>query len=119
MSRSLTASDRSALTRLASSLPPGSAERKTILAGLSREAFTAPPPSMIPAFDLARELRPGTIFTHLESHDLVALKNGFALREGLDYRIFTAHYSGGKYSFYQEIKLNNFDKESLAALLKL
>ena len=34
MSRSLTASDRSSLIRLASSLPVGSAERKAILAGL-------------------------------------------------------------------------------------
>ena len=34
MSRSLTASDRSNLIRLASSLPVGSAERKAILAGL-------------------------------------------------------------------------------------
>jgi len=35
-SRTLTASDRSSLIRLASSLPPGSAERKVILAGLRR-----------------------------------------------------------------------------------
>jgi hypothetical protein len=35
MSRSLTASDRSSLIRLASSLPAGSAERKAILAGLA------------------------------------------------------------------------------------
>lgn len=34
MSRSLTASDRASLIRLASSLPAGSAERKAILAGL-------------------------------------------------------------------------------------
>ena len=34
MSRSLTASDRSSLIRLASSLPKGSPERKAILAGL-------------------------------------------------------------------------------------
>jgi len=34
MSRTLTAQDRSALIRLASDLPPGSAERKAILAGL-------------------------------------------------------------------------------------
>jgi len=36
MSRTLTASDRSALIRLASSLPAGSPERKAILAGLSK-----------------------------------------------------------------------------------
>lgn len=36
MSRSLTASDRSALIRLASSLPANSPERKAILAGLSK-----------------------------------------------------------------------------------
>jgi hypothetical protein len=35
MSRFLTASDRSSLIRLASSLPAGSAERKAILAGLA------------------------------------------------------------------------------------
>ena len=38
MSRSLTASDRSSLIRLASSLPAGSAERKAILAGLHLQA---------------------------------------------------------------------------------
>ena len=37
-SRTLTASDRSALIRLASELPKGSTERKTILAGLSKKA---------------------------------------------------------------------------------
>lgn len=40
MSRSLTASDRSILIRLASSLPAGSAERKAILAGLSKNSAT-------------------------------------------------------------------------------
>jgi hypothetical protein len=38
MSRNLTASDRSSLIRLASTLPVGSAERKAILAGLRRSA---------------------------------------------------------------------------------
>ena len=36
MSRNLTASDRSALIRLASTLPVGSTERKAILAGLAK-----------------------------------------------------------------------------------
>jgi len=40
MSRTLTAADRSALIRLASTLPAGSAERKAILAGLSKSAAT-------------------------------------------------------------------------------
>jgi len=39
MSRTLTAADRSALIRLASTLPAGSPERKAILAGLSKSAF--------------------------------------------------------------------------------
>ena len=43
MSRTLTAADRSALIRLASTLPVGSAERKAILAGLSKQA-EAPAP---------------------------------------------------------------------------
>ena len=38
MSRTLTAQDRSALIRLASDLPEGSAERKAILAGLKKSA---------------------------------------------------------------------------------
>ena len=38
MSRTLTASDRSALIRLASALPAGSPERKAILAGLEKSA---------------------------------------------------------------------------------
>jgi hypothetical protein len=38
MSRSLTASDRSALIRLASTMPAGSVERRAILAGLSKTA---------------------------------------------------------------------------------
>ena len=37
MSRSLSASDRSALIRMASTLPKGSPERKAILAGLRTE----------------------------------------------------------------------------------
>ena len=40
MSRSLTAQDRASLIRLASSLPAGSAERKAILAGLSKSSAT-------------------------------------------------------------------------------
>jgi hypothetical protein len=39
MSRSLTASDRSALIRLASGMPKGSPERRAILAGLERVAL--------------------------------------------------------------------------------
>lgn len=40
MSRTLTASDRSSLIRLASAMPAGSAERKAILAGLSRLSWS-------------------------------------------------------------------------------
>jgi len=40
MSRVLTAADRSALIRLASTLPAGSAERRAILAGLSRVSMS-------------------------------------------------------------------------------
>lgn len=43
MSRALTASDRSNLIRLASSLPAGSAERKAILAGLSKTSSLLTP----------------------------------------------------------------------------
>ena len=43
MSRTLTAADRSALIRLASTMPVGSPERKAILAGLSKKA-EAPAP---------------------------------------------------------------------------
>jgi len=39
MAKTLTASDRTALIRLASSLPAGSHERRAILAGLSKSAF--------------------------------------------------------------------------------
>jgi len=41
MSRTRTASDRSALIRLASTLPAGSDERRAILAGLSKSSFGA------------------------------------------------------------------------------
>lgn len=41
MNRTLTAADRSALIRLASTLPEGSVERRAILAGLSKSALTA------------------------------------------------------------------------------
>jgi hypothetical protein len=40
-SRTLTASDRSALIRLASTMPVGSTDRRAILAGLSKSALTA------------------------------------------------------------------------------
>ena len=40
MSRSLTAADRSALIRLASTLPSGSEERRALLAGLKKSAAT-------------------------------------------------------------------------------
>ncbi len=43
MSRNLTASDRSSLIRLASSLPAGSAERKAILAGLTKTSSLLTP----------------------------------------------------------------------------
>ena len=43
MSRSLTAADRSALIRLASTMPVGSEERKTILAGLLKESRVRQP----------------------------------------------------------------------------
>ena len=39
MSRSLTAQDRSALIRLASDLPKGSPERRSVLAGLQKDSF--------------------------------------------------------------------------------
>ena len=42
MSRTLTAADRSALIRLASTLPAGSEERRAILAGLSKQANAWP-----------------------------------------------------------------------------
>jgi hypothetical protein len=42
MSRTLTAADRSALIRLASTLPAGSPERKAILAGLGKKANAGP-----------------------------------------------------------------------------
>ena len=42
MSRTLTAADRSALIRLASTMPAGSEERKAILAGLSKKANAFP-----------------------------------------------------------------------------
>lgn len=41
MSRTLTAADRSALIRLASTMEKGSPERKAILAGLSKSAVSA------------------------------------------------------------------------------
>jgi hypothetical protein len=43
MSRTITAADRSALIRLASTMEPGSPERKAILAGLSKVASKLPP----------------------------------------------------------------------------
>jgi hypothetical protein len=43
MARSLTAKDRSALIRLASSLPVGSPQRKAILSGLAKTSFTPDP----------------------------------------------------------------------------
>lgn len=42
MSRTLTAADRSALIRLASTMEPGSPERKAILAGLEKSALSEP-----------------------------------------------------------------------------
>ena len=50
MSRTLTASDRSSLIRLASSLPVGSAERKAILAGLSKVAMEHASPEALKTY---------------------------------------------------------------------
>ena len=41
MPKTLTASDRKSLIRLASSLPAGSEERRTILSGIKKKAMTA------------------------------------------------------------------------------
>ena len=51
MSRSLTASDRASLIRLASSLPVGSAERKTVLAGLKKVS------EEVQSYDASADLR--------------------------------------------------------------
>ena len=52
MSRKLTASDRSALIRLASTMPAGSPERKAILAGLKTARFSS-------SSEIMREWRSG------------------------------------------------------------
>jgi hypothetical protein len=51
MSRSLTSSDKSALIRLASSLPAGSAERKAVLAGLKKVS------EEVQSYDASADLR--------------------------------------------------------------
>ena len=57
MSRTLTAADRSALIRLASTLPAGSAERRAILAGLSKQAGDWPfPRSQVDYNGAAKEI---------------------------------------------------------------
>lgn len=65
MSRSLTASDRSSLIRLASSLPAGSAERKAILVGLSKTSAVQPSEGLrVQALGVTgKGLREGVIYT--------------------------------------------------------
>ena len=54
--RNLTASDRSALIKLASSLPAGSPERKAILAGLQGSSKTAAGKSIDPILEAAKKM---------------------------------------------------------------
>ena len=54
MSRTLTAADRSALIRLASTMPAGSAERRAILAGLSKSAAHPFPDGVLSKADYFR-----------------------------------------------------------------
>ena len=51
--RNLTASDRAALIRLASTLPVGDENRRAILAGLTREASGASDPDIVTAMEAA------------------------------------------------------------------
>jgi hypothetical protein len=65
MSRTLSASDRASLIRLASSLPVGSPERKAILAGLSKRSADLPSEGLrVRALGVTRKgLKDGVIYT--------------------------------------------------------
>ncbi len=83
MSRILTASDRTALIRLASSLPKGSPERKAILAGLSSTSRTAASDPLVKMVDEA--LGSMLVGTNLD-HDAAARLD----REALDLAVGSA-----------------------------
>lgn len=80
MSRSLTASDRPSLIRLASSMPAGSPERKAILAGLSKSAGDVRATlSFVPRHGLMLTLPNGeSIIVKVDHSDLVGAINGGA-----------------------------------------
>lgn len=107
MSRTLTAADRSALIRLASTLPAGSAERKAILAGLQKQA--GPDRSLMnKAHSLlergTKRLRTRDFLGETEVYDLHSRTNG-------DYAIF--YFVGGE---RQKRDLEQAAKKALAPI---
>ncbi len=88
MSRTLTAQDRSALIRLASSLPSGSPERRAILA-----AASGSPPKLLSASTLIQELNIGDEVTFFH---LPVKMNDYALRDFRDLPFFAKGKIVGK-----------------------
>ena len=80
MPRTLTAQDRARITKLASSMPAGSAERKAILAGLSKSAGDVRATlSFVPRHGLMLTLPNGeSIIVKVDHSDLVGAINGGA-----------------------------------------
>ena len=87
MSRSLTASDRASLIKLASSLPKGSPERKAILAGLVKTSSDELDLDLITGGDKEKHMsvakaKPGTKIFERGREIGVACSGGFAYWSG-------------------------------------
>ena len=80
MPRTLTAQDRARITKLASSMPAGSPERKAILAGLSKSAGDVRATlSFVPRHGLMLTIPNGeSIIVKVDHSDLVGAINGGA-----------------------------------------
>ena len=86
MSRSLTASDRASLVRLASSLPSGSPEKKAILASLGKTADTTKATvGFVPSYGLMVQLPGSQILSiALNEDDLGDLMQGRSVSTNVD-----------------------------------
>lgn len=125
--RKLSSADRSALIKLASSLPAGSSERKAILAGLQGSSKTAKSLRWSPVVGDALEKVTRVFEFQLESEfddlegNLYATKVGrktvFARDYGSVIRLYVAGDDGYAYSKKYHTGISNIDIQSLNLLL--
>ena len=111
MSRTLTASDRSALIRLASTLPAGSEERRAILAGLSKKAsggITMWTADMSADFIVGGEYTDytfATVTTNKIEKELLSEADGIGKASGGSYKVGRVMFLGTPKGFRYAVRI--------------